>query len=144
MTSVNVFHERAKEIRKLVQLKTFPVAVKLLEKEEDIPEGAKRPVRDLGHHLALCQAFSMSRRDGMSMAMLKQDMWCFPPVIGFGLAEPPPYFLQGHTYFPSKTQSLEAAKNLANAFPPQRECGMRDLQARVARNPGASRKGQGR
>jgi uncharacterized protein (DUF169 family) len=117
MTSMRVFHESAKEIRKLVLLKTLPVAIKLLEKDEDIPEGAKRPVRDLGHHLALCQGFSMSRREGASIAMLKEDMWCFPPVIGFGLAEPPSYFLEGHAFFPTMNQSLEAAKNRADAFP---------------------------
>ena len=64
MNSLRVFQESAKEIRKLVLLKTYPVAVKLLEKDGDIPEGVKRPVRDLGHHLALCQGFSMSRREG--------------------------------------------------------------------------------
>ena len=43
----------------------------MLEKEEDIPEGAFRPKRDKGIHLAQCQAFAMSRRDGITVAMLK-------------------------------------------------------------------------
>jgi uncharacterized protein (DUF169 family) len=46
MTNLHVFQESAKELRKLALLKTHPVAVRLLEKVEDIPNGTKRPVRD--------------------------------------------------------------------------------------------------
>ena len=74
MPKISVFHERGGEIRNLLRLKTLPVAVKLLEEEEDIPEGAKRAISYWGHHLALCQGFSMSRREGTLVAMLKEDM----------------------------------------------------------------------
>ena len=117
MTNLHVYQESAKELRKLALLKTHPVAVRLLKKVEDIPKGTKRPMRDLGHHLALCQAFSMSRREGTSLAMLKEDMWCFAPVIGFGLAEPPSYFLEGHTFLTSMSKTPEVARNQADAFP---------------------------
>ncbi|NIM05156.1 MAG: hypothetical protein GTN65_05965, partial [Armatimonadetes bacterium] len=83
-----------------VRLKTFPLALKLLEKEGDIPDGAKRPLRDFGYHLSLCQAFQISRRDGATIAMLKEDNWCFEPVVGYGLGEAPQYFLEGHNRFP--------------------------------------------
>ena len=46
MTKLCVFYEWGEEIRNLLRLKTFPVAVKLLEEENDIPEGAKRPMSD--------------------------------------------------------------------------------------------------
>ncbi len=117
MTKMIVFHEWGEEIRNLLRLKTFPVAVKLLEEGEDIPEGAKRPMSDLGHHLALCQGFSMSRREGTLVAMLKEDMWCFMPVIGFGLAEPPEYFLEGHGFSQFTTSTMEGARNRAHEFP---------------------------
>jgi len=61
----------------------------MLEKEEDIPEGAIRPKRDRGIHIAQCQAFAMSRRDRLSIAMLKEDNWCFAPLIAYGLVEKP-------------------------------------------------------
>ena len=51
------------------------------------------------------------------MAMLKEDMWCYSPVIAFGIAEPPEYYLEGYMYFPLHVRTLEAAKNLANKFP---------------------------
>ena len=59
----------------------------------------------------------MSRREGSMIAMLKEDMWCFEPVIGYGLAEPPQYFLEGHNRFPESAKTLEAGKNWAQAFP---------------------------
>jgi len=91
--------------------------VKLLEKEGDIPKGAIRPMRDLGYHLSLCQCFAMSRREGAVIAELKEDMWCVEPVIGYGLAEAPEYFLEGHNRFPHDVKTLEAGSNYAHELP---------------------------
>jgi len=115
--TLGVFHNYGEELEKRLRLKTFPLAVKLLEKEEDIPEGAQRPLRDFGYHLSLCQGFTMSRREGTLLAMLKEDMWCFEPVVGLGLAEPPAYFLEGHNRFPHDVETLEAGSNYAHEFP---------------------------
>ncbi len=41
--TLDVFHNCGEELEKRLRLKTFPLAVKLLEKEEDISEGAQRP-----------------------------------------------------------------------------------------------------
>ena len=117
MQGFDAFHSYAEELDKRLRLGTFPLAVKLLEKEGDIPEGARRPVKEFGYHLSTCQAFSMSRRQGVLLVMLKEDMWCFEPVIGYGLAEPPQYFLDGHNRFPRSVASLEAGSNWAQAFP---------------------------
>ena len=73
MPDLSAYQKYGEELERLLKLKTFPFAVKLLEKEEDIPEGAVRPKKDLGHHLALCQGFSLSRRDGQIVAMMKED-----------------------------------------------------------------------
>jgi uncharacterized protein (DUF169 family) len=68
-------------------LRTSPIAVKMLEKESDIPEGALRPKRDRGYHLAQCQAFSLSRRQGNTVAMLKEDNWCWGSLMAYGLVD---------------------------------------------------------
>ena len=117
MAKLSALHGYAEEFEKKLRLKTFPIAVKLLEKEEDIPEGAIRPKRDLGQHIALCVALTRSRREGITIAMLKEDMWCFDPVIGLGLAEPPEYFLEGYNRFPESAMTLEAGRTWAGAFP---------------------------
>ncbi|MCK4402357.1 MAG: DUF169 domain-containing protein [Dehalococcoidia bacterium] len=117
MLGLRELHEYGEEIERRLRLRTFPIAVKLLEKEADIPEGAIRPKRDLGHHLSTCQGFAMSRREGTLVAMLKEDMWCFEPVIGYGLAELPQYFLDGYNRFPESVMTLEAGSSWARSFP---------------------------
>jgi len=88
MASLSELNRYGEEIEKLILLRTFPVAVKMLEKESDIPEGALRAKRDRGHHLAQCQAFSLSRRQGNTVAMLKEDNWCWGSLIAYGLVDP--------------------------------------------------------
>lgn len=117
MADSEVYRECGEELERRIRLKTFPLALKLLEKEGDIPDGAQRPLRDFGHHLLLCQAFQISRREGTSVAMLKEDMWCFEPVVGYGLGEPPKYFLEGHNRFPEDVETLEAGSHYAQEFP---------------------------
>lgn len=108
MTELRVLHNYGEEIEALLHLKTFPFAVKLLKSEGDIPEGALRPKRDLGYHLATCQAFTRSRHCGETFALLKEDMWCFESVLGFGMAEIPDYFLEGHNCYPGASRTLES------------------------------------
>lgn len=111
------FRGYAEEIQKQLALQSPPIAVKMLETEQDVPEGAKRPKRDFGVCLAQCQAFAFAERNGMSIAMLKEDMWCPEPVIGYGLEEPPEYFIQGRNRYPDDVETLEAGANWARAFP---------------------------
>lgn len=114
---LKIYQEWGEELEGRLRLKTFPIAIKLLEKEEDIPTGAIRPLKDLGYHLSLCQTLQLSRREGKVMAMLKEDHWCFEPVVGYGLGEPPPYFLDGHNRYPRDVATLEAGKHYAAEFP---------------------------
>jgi uncharacterized protein (DUF169 family) len=88
MATFSEFNVFGEEIEKLMLLRTSALAVKMLEKESDIPEGAIRPIADQGYHLAQCQAFSISRRKGQSIAMLKDDNWCWGPLIAYGLVDP--------------------------------------------------------
>ncbi len=89
MPTIKEYNQWGKDLETYLKLKTFPIAVKMLEKEEDIPEGAIRPKKDRGYHLAQCQAFAMTRRQGMTIAMLKEDHWCWAPLMAYGLVEDP-------------------------------------------------------
>ena len=89
MTTLSEFNKYGENLEKLMLLRTSPIAVKMLEKESDIPAGAIRPKKDRGQHIAQCQAFAMSRRQKETVAMLKEDNWCFAPIIGYGLEEKP-------------------------------------------------------
>ncbi len=87
MTTLKEYNTYGEDIERLVLLRTSPLAVKMLQKEADIPDGAIRPKRDRGYHLAQCQAFSMSRRQGATIAMLKEDNWCWGSLIAYGLVD---------------------------------------------------------
>jgi uncharacterized protein (DUF169 family) len=76
------------DLERILRLRTSPIAVKMLKNEADIPEGAIRPNRDRGCHLAQCQAFAMSRRQKATVAMLKDDQWCWAPLVAYGHVDP--------------------------------------------------------
>jgi uncharacterized protein (DUF169 family) len=114
---MNIFNEYGKRIEKQIRSKSYPLAVKMLEKEDDIPDEAKRPRRDFGACMSTCQCFALSRTYGATIAQLFEDMWCPEPVIGFGLSGPLQYFLDGHNRYPGGVESLEAGANWAREFP---------------------------
>jgi uncharacterized protein (DUF169 family) len=114
MTTLREYNEYGEELEKLLVLRTSPIAVKMLEKEEDIPGGAIRPWKDYGYHIAQCQAFAMSRRGRKAtIAMLKEDNWCPAPVSAYGLAEP----REEVAGYPYMVESKEAAEKLSETSP---------------------------
>lgn len=100
MPAINEYRSAGKEIEDILRLDSFAVAVKMIQKKEEIPAEAVRPKRDLDQHIAQCQAFSLTRREGKTVAMLKEDHWCYAPVIGYGLVEQPDFFKKGGLYNP--------------------------------------------
>ena len=106
--------ELAEQIESQLRVATIPIAVKLIESKNQIPRDAIRPRKDLGYSLSTCQAFSYSRRRGLTIAQLKEDMWCPEPVIGYGLEEAPEYFLEGNNRYPSDVVDIEAGKTWAS------------------------------
>jgi uncharacterized protein (DUF169 family) len=110
-------YDFSEKLEKLLRLKTFPLAIKLLESRDDIPEDAKRPKRDYGYRFLTCQGFSESRRAGVTIVQTKEDMWCFEAAMGYGFIEPIEFFLEGNTKFPEGVSSLEAGSFWAKNFP---------------------------
>jgi uncharacterized protein (DUF169 family) len=100
MTTIKEFNRCGEELERILLLRTSPVAVKMLTKETDIPEGAVRPKKDRQYHLAQCQAFAMSRREGATVAMLKEDHWCPAALMAYGMVPLPktPNPTTGHPY----------------------------------------------
>jgi uncharacterized protein (DUF169 family) len=83
------------DLLNMLVLRTYPIAIKMLKDESETPQGAVRPKKNLGVHYAACQAFGIVRRRGTALAMFIEDHWCFEPIIGYGLVEPPKDFLEG-------------------------------------------------
>lgn len=89
MPSIADFNKYGEELERMMRLHTSPIAVKMLEKEADIPEGAVRPWKDRKQHIAQCQAFALTRRQRETIAMLEEDNWCFAPIIAYGYEDKP-------------------------------------------------------
>ncbi len=89
MTSLSEYNSYGEELERKFNLKTSPMAVKMLKTESDIPEGAVRPLRDMGCRIAQCQAFALSRRENKTIAMLKEDNNCFAPLVAYGHVDKP-------------------------------------------------------
>lgn len=84
---IQKFNGYGKELEALLKLRTHPIAIKWYEDIKSIPEGAIFPTKDMDKHLAFCQATAMSRTKGLTIAMTKEDHWCWNPLIGFGSVE---------------------------------------------------------
>lgn len=93
---------------------TFPVAIKLLRSDADIPKGIERASKVYGHRFNLCQGWAMARHNGESMAMLKDDMVCPLGIIMLGLAAPPELYQEGSIFIDRYTASSEAAAKIAD------------------------------
>lgn len=113
MTALDELNRFGKFLERQLRLRTSPIAVKLLESEADIPEGAIRPKKDWGAHFAQCQAFSMSRRQGAHIAMMEEDHWCWAPLIGYGMKD----FPEGSPAVPFMIEDEEASRNHQREFP---------------------------
>jgi uncharacterized protein (DUF169 family) len=92
MATIKEFNRCGEELEKILLLKTSPVAVKMIQKKTDIPAGALRPKKDRKYHLAQCQAFAMTRRERVAVAMLKEDHWCPAALMAYGMVPLPEGF----------------------------------------------------
>lgn len=70
------YHEIGKKIEKYIRPATFPLAVKLIKDETEIPAKAKRPSVDLKTQNFLCQNFKMARSYGWTIAVTDEDCNC--------------------------------------------------------------------
>lgn len=120
-----VYHEYAERLEKLLRMSTYPLAVKMLVRVEDIPDLAVKPLRDFGHHMYTCQCFAIARRNGAMIAQTQEDMWCFEPAIGYGFTnnnveafnDGLKFFLDGKTRYPSGAKNIAVASRWARSFP---------------------------
>jgi uncharacterized protein (DUF169 family) len=55
---------------------TDPVAVRMCVSSDELPEKARRPKRDLGISVPVCQGLAMARRYGWTVAVGKEDQAC--------------------------------------------------------------------
>jgi uncharacterized protein (DUF169 family) len=70
------WHQLGEKLRRFVNPATFPVAVRFVREDSEIPPSARRPLRDLHVRIAPCQGAAMARRYGWTVALGKEDAGC--------------------------------------------------------------------
>jgi uncharacterized protein (DUF169 family) len=81
-------------IDKNVKPSTFPVAVRLAKKGEELNQRFKRPEKDLGHRVAICQGLNITRTFGWTLVFSSADHACHLASVAAGHIEPDE-FLEG-------------------------------------------------
>ena len=77
-------HEFSEKLNFYIRPQSFPLAVKMLEKNSALPPKVKRPRKDLEKRIAVCQGISMARRYGWALAMGNEDINCPITRVVFG------------------------------------------------------------
>lgn len=109
MSDKNQAQELGRIIEKYIRPITFPVAVKFQEKKVQPPLKFKRPLKDLGHPIALCQGVALARRIGWTVIFGKEDHAC--PVGSIVLGHnSPKKLLEGTIAYPYYAESVEVGK----------------------------------
>ena len=75
MRTLEEYTKAGKSVYDRLHLASYPVAIKYIRSEAEIPEGSLRPSA-MGQQASLCQAFTYARRFGFSIAMTGQDNFC--------------------------------------------------------------------
>jgi len=89
---------------------TFPVAIKMLKSEGEIPEKTRRPFQQMKKKIAICQGIGMARKLGWAVAMGKEDMQCSLGAAPFGFFKNIDFFDEGNLAAGMFAVSTEAGK----------------------------------
>ena len=100
-----------------VRPQSIPLAVRMCESAEELPERVRIPTRDLGFKIAVCQGISMARRYGWTLAIGRDDLTCPIPGIAMGFLPPKDGYLDGSFMESQGFGSREAQARTAQALP---------------------------
>ncbi|HTP50251.1 MAG TPA: DUF169 domain-containing protein [Anaeromyxobacteraceae bacterium] len=83
------------ELEKHLRVGTFPVGIRSLRAGEPLPSKAKRPHKQLGMKVAICQSIGLARRYGWTLAFDGEDLSCPIAKAVFGFEERNDYYASG-------------------------------------------------
>lgn len=102
--------EIEKSLNTYIRPLTFPVAIKMLKSEEEIPEKTRRPFSQMKKKVAICQGIGMARKLGWAVAMGKEDMQCSLGAAPFGFFKNIDFYNEGNLAAGMFTASREIGK----------------------------------
>jgi uncharacterized protein (DUF169 family) len=99
-----------KALQTYIRPHTFPLAIKMLRSEAEIPEKTRRPFRQMKIKVSICQGIGMARKLGWVVAMGKEDMQCSLGAAPFGFFKNIDMFNEGQLAAGMFTASKETGK----------------------------------
>ncbi len=105
------------QLNRYLRLDSFPVTVKFLRSFDEVPPRAKRPTRDLGNRFTTCQAISVARRYGWTLALGRDDSSCVLGAMVLGLEKRLPHYTEGNLCIGLYTETLEAGRLSEESVP---------------------------
>ena len=102
--------EIAEALNTYVRPLTFPLAIKMLKSEEEIPEKTRQPFQQMKKKVAICQGIGMARKLGWAVAMGKEDMQCSLGAAPFGFFKNIDFYNEGNLAAGMFTASKEVGK----------------------------------
>jgi uncharacterized protein (DUF169 family) len=84
--SIEDYRKFGEDLYHKLHFSTYPIAVKYIKSESEIPDKAIRPAM-MGKEprkIAICQAFAMTRKFGMTVGMTEEDNFCVPSSLNHG------------------------------------------------------------
>jgi uncharacterized protein (DUF169 family) len=109
--------ELARHLETHLRVATFPVGVKSLGPGEPIPPKARRPRKDLGAEITICQAIGLARRYGWTTALAGEDLSCPIAKAAFGFEKRIPYYAEGSLAAGMYAACKEAGQAFEEALP---------------------------
>lgn len=79
-----------------LRTETFPVAIRVIREGEAVPAKVRRPWRDMGIRVSICQGVSMARRYGWAIAMGDEDLSCPIAQVAFGFKPAVAFYTEGN------------------------------------------------
>lgn len=89
---------------------TFPLAIRMLKSEDEIPDRTRRPFQQMNKKVAICQGIGMARKLGWAVAMGKEDIQCSLGAAPFGFFENIDFYNEGNLAAGMFTASKEIGK----------------------------------
>ncbi|MDX1489304.1 MAG: DUF169 domain-containing protein [Acidiferrobacterales bacterium] len=113
----NKLVEYDEKLNRYLRLNTFPVAVRFLRSWEEMPERAKRPLKDMNNRFTTCQAIAMSRRFGWVLVLGREDSSCVLGAMALGLEKRLPHYTEGNLCINLYTDNLKAGRLSEESVP---------------------------
>ncbi len=102
-------------LARYIRPSTFPVAARMMRPGEEIPPRTKRPLKDFGEKIAICQGIAMARRYGWALFVGPEDASCPIQRTVFGLEPLTAYYTEGHLCANMYTASADLGRKTGDA-----------------------------